>query len=228
MTEKQRPCVIIAIDGPSGAGKSTVAQRLARLLGYRYVDSGALYRAVGWLVRAHALPLEDPATIVACLQRTPIELTFPDGTLQIWVDGQCVTSQLRSEAVARAASAVATIPGVRQVITAQLRQIGSEADVVMEGRDIGTVVFPDATIKFFLDASPTVRGQRRLQEMQQGGNRTTLGQVVEAMAQRDSQDRARTTAPLVQSPEAQTIDTTDLAVDEVVQTMLSEIRCALP
>src|SRR5215510_12233655 len=160
MIEKQRPCVIIAIDGPSGAGKSTAAQRLARLLGYRYVDSGALYRAVGWLVCEHALPLEDPAAIVACLQRTLIEVTFPNGTLQIRVAGQCVTSQLRTEAVARAASAVATMPGVRQVLTAQLRQIGSQADVVMEGRDIGTVVFPDATVKFFLDASPTVRGQR--------------------------------------------------------------------
>ena len=228
MTEKQRPYVIIAIDGPSGAGKSTAARRLACLLGYRYVDSGALYRAVGWLVRAQALPLEDPGAIVACLQRTPIDLTFPDGTLQVRVAGQCVTSQLRSEAVARAASTVATMPGVRQVITAQLRQLGCEADVVMEGRDIGTAVFPDATVKFFLDALPTVRGQRRLQEMQQGGDTATLGQVVEAMAQRDSQDRARATAPLVQSPEAQTIDTTDLTVDEVIQTMLSEIRRALP
>ena len=228
MTENQCPCVIIAIDGPSGAGKSTAAQRLARLLGYRYVDSGALYRAVGWLVREHALPLEDPAAIVACLQRTPIELTFPNGMLQVWVAGQCVTSQLRGEAVARAASAVATMPGVRQVITAQLRQIGCEADVVMEGRDIGTVVFPDATVKLFLDAAPTVRGQRRLQEMQQGGNTATLGQVVAAMAQRDSQDRARATAPLVQSPDAKTIDTTDLTVDEVVQIMLSEIRRGLP
>ena len=228
MTEKQRPCVIIAIDGPSGAGKSTAAQRLARLLSYQYVDSGALYRAVGWLVRAQELPLEDPAAIVTCLQRTPIELTFHDGTPEVWVAGQCVTSTLRSEAVARAASAVATMPGVRQVITAQLRQIGAQADVVMEGRDIGTVVFPDATLKFFLDASPTVRGQRRLQEMQQGGNTATLGQVVETMAQRDSQDRARVAAPLVQSPDAQTIDTTDLTVDDVVQTMLSEIRRALP
>jgi cytidylate kinase len=226
MTEKQCPYVIIAIDGPSGAGKSTAAQGLARRLGYRYVDSGALYRTVGWLVRAHALPLEDQEAIVACLQRTPIKVTFSAGALQVWAAGQCVTSQLRSEAVARAASAVATMPGVRQVITAQLRQIGCEADVVMEGRDIGTVVFPDATIKFFLDASPTVRGQRRLQEMQQGGNTATLGQVVAAMAQRDSQDRTRATAPLVQATEAQIIDTTDLTVDEVVQTMLSEIRRA--
>jgi cytidylate kinase len=226
MTEKQCPYVIIAIDGPSGAGKSTAAQGLARRLGYRYVDSGALYRAVGWLVRAHALPLEDQEAIVACLQRTPIKVTFSAGALQVWAAGQCVTSQLRSEAVARAASAVAMMSGVRQVITAQLRQIGCEADVVMEGRDIGTVVFPDATIKFFLDASPTVRGQRRLQEMQQDGNTATLGQVVAAMAQRDSQDRTRATAPLVQATEAQTIDTTDLTVDEVVQTMLSEIRRA--
>jgi cytidylate kinase len=227
MTEKQRSCVIIAIDGPAGAGKSTAARRLACLLGYRYVDSGALYRAVGWLVRAQALPLEDPAAIVACLHRTPIELTFANGIVQVWVAGQCVTSQLRSEVVARAASTVATMPGVRQVITAQLRQLGCQTDVVMEGRDIGTVVFPDATIKFFLNASPTVRGQRRLQEMQQGGNTVTLGQVVEAMAQRDSQDQVRATAPLVRSPDARTIDTTDLTVDEVVQTMLSEIRCAL-
>jgi len=124
MTEKQCPYVIIAIDGPSGAGKSTAAQGLARRLGYRYVDSGALYRAVGWLVRAHALPLEDQEAIVACLQRTPIKVTFSAGALQVWAAGQCVTSQLRSEAVARAASAVATMPGVRQVITAQLRQIG--------------------------------------------------------------------------------------------------------
>ena len=228
MTGKPYPHVIIAIDGPSGVGKSTVAQRLARLLGYQYVDSGAMYRAVGWLVRERALPLGDPAAILACLERKPIALTCHAGTLEVWVAGQCVTSQVRGEAVARAASAVATMPGVRQVITAQLRHIGCQTDVVMEGRDIGTVVFPEATVKFFLDAALTVRGQRRLQERRQSENTTTLGQVVEAMARRDRQDRARAAAPLVQSPDAHTIDTTDLTVDEVVQTMLSEIRRALP
>ncbi len=225
---KPSPHVIIAIDGPAGAGKSTVAQRLASLLGYQYVDSGAMYRAVGWLVHERALPLEEPAAILACLERTPISFTFHTGTLEVWIAGQCVTSQLRGEAVSYAASAVATMPGVRQMITAQLRHLGCQADVVMEGRDIGTVVFPDATVKFFLDASLTARGQRRMQELQQGGNTATLGQVVEAMTRRDSQDRARAAAPLVQSPDAHTIDTTDLTVDEVVQTMLSEIQRALP
>ena len=229
MTDKPRPCVIIAIDGPAGAGKSTAAQRLARLLGYQYVDSGALYRAVGWLVHERALPLEEPAAIVACLQRTPIALTFPDGTLEVWVAGQCVTSQLRGEAVARAASAVATMPGVRQVITAQLRQLGCQADVVMEGRDIGTVVFPDATVKFFLDASP--HGARPAAFAGDATGREHCrrwGRWWRRWHRRDSQDRARSAAPLVQSPDAQTIDTTDLTVDEVVQTMLSEIRRALP
>jgi len=162
------------------------------------------------------------------LEGAPIALTFCDGTAEVWVAGQGVTSQLRDEAVARAASAVATIPGVRQVITAQLRQLGCQADVVMEGRDIGTVVFPDARVKFFLEASLTVRGQRRFQEMQQAGHTATLEQVAEAMARRDIQDRARAAAPLAPAPEARIIDTTDLTVDDVVHIMLSEIRQALP
>ena len=228
MTGKRCSQVIIAIDGPSGAGKSTAAQGLARLLGYRYVDSGALYRAVGWLVCECALPLDDTRAIVACLERTPMALTFCDGIAQVWVAGQDATSQLRGEAVARAASAVATVPGVRQVITAQLRQLACQADLVMEGRDIGTVVFPDASVKFFLEASLMVRAQRRFQEMQQAGHTATLGQVVEVIAQRDRQDQERAAAPLVKAPEACIIDTTDLTVYAVVQIMLSEIRHALP
>lgn len=228
MTGKRCAHVIIAIDGPAGAGKSTAAQGLARLLGYRYVDSGAMYRAVGWLVCERALPLDDRRAIVACLERTAIALTFYDGAAEVWVAGQGVTSQLRGEAVARAASAVATIPEVRQVITAQLRQLGCQVDLVMEGRDIGTVVFPDATVKFFLEASLAVRGQRRFQEMQQAGHTATLGHIMEAMARRDSQDRERAAAPLAQAPEACIIDTTDLTVDDVVRIMLSEIQHALP
>lgn len=227
MTAQQCAHVVIAIDGPSGAGKSTVARCLARRLQYHYVDSGAMYRAVGWLAHARALPLDNAPAIVACLEHTPLDLTFRDGLPEVWVAGQCVTLQLPGEAVGRAASAVATIPQVRQVLTAKLRQLRCQADLVMEGRDIGTVVFPDATVKFFLDASPAVRGQRRLQEMQQAGQAATLGQVVEAMARRDSQDRSRAVAPLVPARDAYSIDTTDLTVDEVVRIMLSEIQRAL-
>jgi cytidylate kinase len=166
--------------------------------------------------------------MVACLAQTPIALTWRDGTPAVWVAGQCVTSRLRGEAVAYAASAVATLPEVRQAITAQLRQLGCQADLVIEGRDIGTVVFPDATVKFFLEASLTVRAQRRFQEMQQAGQSATLEQVRAAIARRDSQDQGRAAAPLVKAREAHTIDTTDLAVDDVVQIMLSEIQRALP
>lgn len=228
MTEQRCSHVVIAIDGPSGAGKSTAAQGLARLLGYQYVDSGAMYRAVGWLVCERAVPLDDVQAIVACLECTPMALTCRDGTPQVWVAGQGVTAQLRGEAVAHAASAVATLPAVRHVITAKLRHLACQADLVMEGRDIGTVVFPEATVKFFLEASLAVRAQRRLQEMQQAGHTATLEQIVEAITRRDTQDRSRAAAPLVKAKEARTIDTTDLTVDDVVRIMLSEIQRALP
>jgi cytidylate kinase len=145
--------VVIAIDGPSGVGKSTVAKRLAERLGYRYVDSGALYRAVGWAAQAAGIPLEAGA-IAAWIERVSLTLTFANRHSEVWVDGQCMTPLLQGETVGAAASAVATVPAVRQVITALLRTVRGQAGslstgVVMEGRDIGTVVFPNATVKFF-------------------------------------------------------------------------------
>ena len=215
---------VIAIDGPSGVGKSTVAKQLAQCLGYRYVDSGSMYRAMGWAVQAAAVPLDATAAIVALAQRTTIELTFGDGLSEVWVDGQQVTSQLRGETVGAAASAVATVGAVRDVITAHLRRTRCQGDLVMEGRDIGTVVFPDAALKYFLDASLTVRGQRRFRELQQAGQPVRLEQVLDAVAARDAQDRSRTVAPLVPAVNARVIDTSDLSVDEVVQLMLSDIH----
>lgn len=156
-----------------------------------------------------------------------MRVVFRAGVSTVWVQGQCVTSQLRGEVIAQAASTMATLPGVRQAVTAKLRALRQETDLVMDGRDIGTVVFPDATVKFFLDASLAVRSQRRLHDMQQGGQIPTLAQVTDGMTSRDTQDRARAVAPLRPAPEAYTIDTSDLTVDEVVQAMLSEIHRVL-
>ena len=216
--------VVIAIDGPSGVGKSTVAKQLAQGLGYRYVDSGSMYRAMGWAVQAAAVPLDARPAIVALVQRTTIELTFCDGLSEVWVNGQQVTSQLRGEIVGAAASAVATVAAVRDVITAHLRRTRCQGNLVMEGRDIGTVVFPDATLKYFLDASLRVRSQRRFRELQRAGQPVTLQQVQDAVAARDAQDRTRTVAPLVPALDARVIDTSDLSVDEVVQLMLSDVH----
>jgi CMP/dCMP kinase len=220
--------VVIAIDGPSGAGKSTAAKRLAGLLGYHDVDSGAKYRVVGWVVQQHAVTLQNPAVLEQLLVQTPIMLTFQQGLFDVWVHGQQVTEQLQGEIVGKSASAVATLPAVRQFITTRLRQLRCEAHLVMEGRDIGTVVFPDATRKFFLDASLDKRGWRRFQEMQRAGFAGTLEEVIQAIAARDAQDRSRTTAPLQRAPDAYLIDTTDLAIDDVVQTMLSQIQGNIP
>lgn len=215
---------MIAIDGPAGSGKSTVARQLAQRLGYQYVDSGAFYRAAGWLLQTRQVALTDAAAVTACLTQTPLSVTYAEGQCQIWVAGECLTTAVRGEAAGRAASRVATLPEVRAIITAQLRHLGTQHPVVMEGRDIGTVVFPGAPVKFFLDASLAVRGQRRAQEMHQEGQATAAAQVVAAMAQRDQQDQGRAAAPLTQAVDAQRIDTTDLTVDEVVDTMLSEIH----
>jgi cytidylate kinase len=228
MTSNTPSHIVIAIDGPSGAGKSTVAKRLAQLLGFCYVDSGAMYRAVGWAVQAQALSYDDVQGIVALLERITIAVTFCHGQSAVWVQGQNVTDALRGEVVGHAASAVATLPAVRQVITAKLRRLRCQADLVMEGRDIGTAVFPDATLKFFLDAPLAVRGTRRFQEMQQAGQAMSLEQVVQAVAKRDAQDRTRALAPLTIATGALVIDTTHLTVDDVVQAMLSGIHANIP
>lgn len=228
MAMAKRADVVIAIDGPSGVGKSTVAKRLAEHLGYRYVDSGALYRAVGWAALAAGVPLEARA-LAKWIQQVSLMLTFDNDHSEVWIDGQCMTSKLQGESVGAAASAVATVPAVRQVITSLLRRVCGQkgslpAGIVMEGRDIGTVVFPDATVKFFLDASIEIRGRRRFKDLQRMGQSVTLSSVVAAVAARDAQDRSREVAPLMPSSDAHVIDATDLTIDDVVERMLSKTR----
>ena len=224
MAMAKRVDVVVAIDGPSGVGKSTVAKRLAERLGYCYVDSGALYRAVGWAAQAGGVSLE-AESLAAWIPQVDLALTFAHGHSEVWIDGQCMTPHLRGETVGAAGSAVATAPAVRQAITSLLRSVRGREDlqavgVVMEGRDIGTVVFPDATVKFFLDASIEARGRRRFEDMRRMGQSVTLSNVVDAVATRDERDRSREAAPLLPASDAHVIDTTHLTVEDVVERML--------
>lgn len=216
--------IVVAIDGPAGVGKSVVAKRLAQVLGFHYAPSGAMYRAVGWLVEARAVSLRDGDRIAGLVAETPIDIALRPGQSAVWVYGRDISEELNGEAVGRAASAVATLSMVRQTVTAQLRRLRCQGSLVMEGRDIGTVVFPDADVKFFLDASLDVRARRRWQEMRQAGRGGRLEEVRQAMAARDEQDRTRVLAPLVPAADARVIDTADLSIDAVVQTMVSETQ----
>ena len=224
MTGESSEPIVVAIDGPSGVGKSVAAERLARALGFHYAQSGAMYRAVGWLVESQAVSLCDSDRIAAIVSETPIALTLRPGQSAVWVHGRDISVELEGETVGRAASAVATLPMVRQTVTVRLRRLRCQGNLVMEGRDIGTVVFPDADIKFFLDASLDVRVQRRWREMRQAGHGDTLEEVRQAIAARDEQDRTRTLAPLVPPADAHVIDTADFSIDDVVGTMVSETQ----
>lgn len=216
--------IVVAIDGPSGVGKSVAAERLAQVLGFHYASSGAMYRAVGWLVESHAVSLQDADRIAALVAETPIEIALRPGQSAVWVHGRDISEELTGEAVGSAASAVATLSMVRQTVTVQLRRLRCQGSLVMEGRDIGTVVFPDADVKFFLDASLEVRARRRWQEICQTGHGGTLEEVRQVMAARDEQDRTRALAPLVPAADAHVIDTADFSIDAVVQTMVSETQ----
>ena len=224
MAGESSESMVVAIDGPSAVGKSVAAKRLAQALGFHYAQSGALYRAVGWLVQVHGLPLDDGDRVAALVAETPIAIALRPGQAAVWVKGRDVSKALAGEAVGKAASAVATLPAVRQVVTARLRRLRRQGSLVMEGRDIGTVVFPDAAVKFFLDAALDVRARRRWQELHLAGHGDTLAEVRRAVAARDAQDRSRTLAPLVPAADARVIDTADFSIDEIVQTMVSETQ----
>lgn len=224
MAAKSSEPKVVAIDGPSGVGKSVAAESLAQALGFNYAQSGAMYRAVGWLVESRAVRLCDGDRIAALVSEISIAITLRPGHSAVWVHGRDISGELEGEAVGRAASAVATLPMVRQTVTVQLRRLRCQGSLVMEGRDIGTVVFPDAHVKFFLDASLDVRARRRWLERRQAGHGDTFEEVRQAIAARDEQDRNRTLAPLAAAADARVIDTADLSIDDVVRTMVSETQ----
>jgi len=209
--------LIIAIDGPVGSGKSTVARRVAEMLGYIYLDSGAMYRAVAWKALRDGVPLDAEEKLTALARATRIDLVSDDGGFRVLVDGTDVTDAIRSAAVAQAASKVAVNGGVRTVLVAEQRRAAACGGVVMEGRDIGTVVFPDAALKIFLDASVEVRAERRRLQYAQKGERLEFSEVLEQVRQRDRRDRERAVSPLVRAKDAVLVDNTAMSAEETAR-----------
>jgi cytidylate kinase len=214
----------IAIDGPAGSGKSTVARRVAAMLNYLYLDSGAMYRAVALKALQRNISLEDEAAVEALTRETHIELKAPTPDQataglknRVFLDGREVTLEIRSSAVAQAASRLATIAGVRQVLVAEQQRAGQGGGVVMEGRDIGTVVFPNAELKIFLEASPAVRAERRWMEHQEKGELLTIEEVFAEVRARDKRDRERKVSPLVRAADAVLVDNTAMDAEETAR-----------
>lgn len=217
--------VSIAIDGPSGAGKSTLARSIASTLGYIYVDTGAIYRTIGYDMCAHGIDVKDEAAVVARLPEVRVELTYgEDGLQHMLVGGEDVTEQIRAPQISMAASAVSAYPAVRAYLLEMQRELARTHNVVMDGRDIGTVVLPDATVKIFLTASTEERARRRMLELQQRGMDEPFEKVLREIEERDYNDSHRATAPLRQAEDAVLLDTTELDFRESEQALLRLVR----
>jgi cytidylate kinase len=214
------PNKVIAIDGPSASGKSTVARKVAAGLGYQYVDSGALYRGIAWKAAGMGCDPAKSADVVVAMERMQIDFFVESGAVRYRIDGVEPRAEIRTERVSEQVSWVAAIPEVRAQVTKWLREMTRFGDLVMEGRDIGTVVFPDADAKFYLDASPEERARRRHAELKPAGEDADVNRVMDSLKTRDQRDSGRKTAPLKLSPDARVVDTTGLSIDQVVEQIL--------
>src|SRR5690348_662096 len=225
------PKLTIAIDGPAGSGKSSLAKRVAQVLGYLYLDSGAMYRALAFKALREKAALDDIHALAELARRTHIELKPPTAEQEaagsknrVFLDGVEVTPAIRTAEVAQAASRLATIAGVREILVAEQQRAGAGGGVVMEGRDIGTVVFPRAELKIFLEASAVTRAQRRWMEHQEKGEKVSVGQVMEEVRERDKRDSERKVSPLVRAKDAVLVDNTAMGIEETARLIVQLAR----
>ena len=216
--------LIIAIDGPSGAGKSTLGRMLARALGLLYIATGAMYRAAALAVVEAGVRATDEAAVIAVAARAQIELKGAPDRLRVLLDGRDVTDEIRTEQITRLSSVISTIPAVRRDLVRRQREMGARGGVVLDGRDIGTVVFPQADVKFFLTAHPEARAQRRYEEDRRKEPDLTFAETLADINTRDERDSTRTASPLAIAADSVVIDTTELSVDEVFARMMMVVR----
>ena len=211
--------ISVAIDGPSGAGKSSLAKRLAADMGFTYVDTGAMYRSIGLYAVRQGKDPHDAAAVEALLPQIHLDTKLEEGTQHFYLNGEDVSSAIRAEEIGMAASAVAAIPAVRTFLLDAQRTLAASRDGLMDGRDIGTVVLPDATVKIFLTAAPEARARRRWLEYQQKGMEVAFEDVLADVKQRDYQDTHRAAAPLKQAEDAVLLDTSDLNFEQSLAAM---------
>jgi cytidylate kinase len=216
--------VAIAIDGPSGAGKSSIAKALAKKLGIVYVDTGAIYRTVGLYIWRNNVDSKDASKIISMLPEISVKLAYVDGTQHIFLNGEDVSGLIRTETISKYASDVSAIPEVRAFLLSLQRDMAKENSVIMDGRDIGTVVLPDAEVKIFLTASAEVRAQRRYKELIEKGEKVVFEDVLAAIITRDTNDSSRATAPLKAADDAVILDSSDINAEQTLNAAIDIIN----
>ena len=216
--------IAVAIDGPAGAGKSTIARAAAAQLGFVYVDTGALYRTIGLAVCRRGIDGTDVPGILATLPEIQVGLTYQDGAQHVLLDGEDVSDAIRTPQISTYASQVSSVPEVRAYLLDLQRDLARRQSVIMDGRDIGTVILPDAKVKIFLTASPEKRAARRCAELREKGQDVTVEDILADMERRDALDASRATAPLKQAEDAVLVDTSDLTLEQSIEAVLTVIR----